>query len=44
MLRFVGGLTLGVAIGLYLGSFPVIAERLSQIGQILSLSALATLL
>jgi hypothetical protein len=44
MLRFIGGLALGVALGLYLGSFPVVMERLAMIGQILSLSALATLL
>ena len=44
MLKFIGGLTIGVALGLYLGSFPVVAQRLSELGQVLSLSALATLL
>jgi hypothetical protein len=44
MLKFIGGLAIGVALGMYLGSFPVVAERLAQLGQILSLSALATLL
>jgi len=29
---------------MYLGSFPAVGEGLSQLGQILSLSALATLL
>ena len=44
MLKFIGGLAIGVAVGMYLGSFPVVAERLTQLGQILSFSALATLL
>lgn len=44
MLRFIGGLAIGLAVGLYLGSIPQISERLSQLGEILSFSALATLL
>jgi NhaP-type Na+/H+ or K+/H+ antiporter len=44
MLRFIGGMVLGVVIGLYLGSFPAVTERLSEVGQILSWAALATLL
>ena len=44
MLRFISGIVLGVIIGLYLGSFPAVTERLAEIGQILSISALATLL
>ncbi len=44
MLRFIGGLVLGVVIGLYLSSFPAVTEGLAEIGQILSISALATLL
>jgi len=44
MLKFIGGLAIGVALGMYLGSFPAVGEGLSQLGQILSLSALATLL
>jgi len=44
MLRFIGGLVLGLVVGLYLGSFPVIMEGLAELGEILSLSALATLL
>ena len=44
MLKFIGGLAIGVAFGMYLGSFPAVGEGLSQLGQILSLSALATLL
>jgi hypothetical protein len=44
MFRFIGGLVLGVLVGLYLGSIPAISEGLAQIGQILSISALATLL
>jgi hypothetical protein len=44
MFRFIGGLVLGVLIGLYLGSIPAITEGLAEIGQILSISALATLL
>lgn len=44
MLRFIGGLALGVIIGLYLGSMPAVTEGLAELGQILSLSALATLL
>ena len=44
MFRFIGGVVLGIVIGLYLGSFPGVSEGLAQIGQILSISALATLL
>jgi hypothetical protein len=44
MVRFIGGLALGVVVGLYLGSFPAVAQRLAEIGQILSFSALSTLL
>ena len=44
MLRFIGGLALGVAVGLYLGSIPAVTEGLNQIGQLLAFSALATLL
>jgi hypothetical protein len=44
MFRFIGGLVLGVLVGLYLGSIPAISEGLAQIGQVLSISALATLL
>lgn len=44
MLRFIGGLVLGVIVGLYLGSMPAVTEGLAEIGQILSISALATLL
>ena len=44
MFRFIGGLVLGVLVGLYLGSIPGVSERLAEIGQILSISALATLL
>jgi len=44
MLRFIGGLGLGVAIGMYLGSIPAVTQRLTELGQILSFSALATLL
>ena len=44
MLRFAAGLLLGVVIGLYLSSFPAVTEGLAEIGQILSISALATLL
>ena len=44
MLRFLGGLALGLVVGLYLGSFQSVTDRLAELGQILSLSALATLL
>ena len=44
MLRFLGGLAIGLTVGLYLGSTPEVMLRLSEIGQILSFSALATLL
>lgn len=44
MLRFLGGLALGLVVGLYLGSIPSVTDRLAELGQILSLSALATLL
>ena len=43
-MRFIGGLALGLVAGLYLGSMPAVTERLAEIGQILSISALATLL
>jgi hypothetical protein len=44
MLRFIGGLALGVVIGLYLGSFPAVTERLGEVGHLLSWAALVTLL
>ena len=44
MLKFIGGLAIGVAVGLYLGSLPEISARLTQLGEILSFAALATLL
>ena len=44
MVRFLGGLALGLVLGLYLASFPAVMNRLAELGQILSLSALATLL
>jgi hypothetical protein len=44
MLRFVGGLGLGVILGLYLGSIPAVANGLSELGEILAWSALVTLL
>jgi hypothetical protein len=44
MLKFVGGLALGVAVGLYLGSIPAVTQKLGEIGNILAFSALATLL
>ena len=44
MLRLISGLLLGLVIGLYLGSFPAIREGLTEIGEIISISALATLL
>jgi len=44
MLKFIGGLAIGVALGMYLGTFPEVALRLTELGQLLSLSALATLL
>ena len=42
MLRFVSGVVLGIVIGLYLSSFPIVTEALAEIGQILSISALPT--
>lgn len=44
MLRFISGVLLGIVVGLYVGSFPAIREGLTEIGEILSISALATLL
>ena len=44
MFRFIGGVVLGVLIGLYLGSIPAVSEGLAEVGKILSISALATLL
>jgi hypothetical protein len=44
MFRFIGGVMLGVLIGLYLGSFPAISAGLAEVGKVLSISALATLL
>jgi len=44
MLRFIGGLGLGIALGLYLGSIPAVTQKLTEIGQLLAFSALATLL
>jgi hypothetical protein len=44
MFRFIGGVVLGIVIGLYLGSFPAVSAGLAEIGKILSISALATLL
>jgi len=44
MLRFIGGLALGVVVGLYLGSIPAVTQGLAELGEILAFSALATLL
>jgi hypothetical protein len=44
MFRFIGGVALGIVIGLYLGSFPAISAGLAEIGKVLSISALGTLL
>jgi len=44
MVRFIGGVVLGIVIGLYLGSIPGVSEGLAEIGQILSISTLATML
>ena len=44
MFRFIGGVALGIVIGLYLGSIPAISQGLAEVGKILSISALATLL
>jgi hypothetical protein len=44
MLRFIGGLALGVVLGLYLGSIPTVTQMLAELGQVLAFSALATLL
>ena len=44
MFRFIGGMLVGVLIGLYLGSFPVISAELVEIGKIFSISALSTML
>jgi hypothetical protein len=44
MFRFIGGLAVGIVIGLYLSSFPAISAGLAEVGKVLSISALATLL
>ena len=44
MFRFIGGVVLGIVIGLYLGSFPAVSAGLAEVGKILSISSLATLL
>ena len=44
MLRFTGGLVTGLILGLLLGMNASVARALGEIGKILSLSALATLL
>ena len=44
MFQFIGGVVLGIVIGLYLGSFPAVSAGLAEIGKILSISSLATLL
>jgi len=44
MLKFLGGVFAGVALGAFLASSPAVTERLSEIGRMLSWSALVTLL
>jgi hypothetical protein len=44
MLRFIGGLVLGVVVGLYLGAIPAVAQGLGEVGKLLSWAALVTLL
>ena len=44
MLRFIGGLAIGLAVGVYLGATTDVALRLAVLGEVLSWSALATLL
>lgn len=44
MFRFIGGVVLGIVVGLYLGSIPAVSAGLAEVGKVLSISALATLL